>query len=95
MYEAYLEGKAQRESGWRLLRLGGENKKGGDKEAEENVRRESEREERALAGKNKEKETEENGKREIETREKEEEKQRKKVEKTSYAHETFKNWNVK
>ena len=33
LYEAYLEGKTQRESGWRLLRLGGENKKGGDKEA--------------------------------------------------------------
>ena len=64
-----------------MLRLGGENKKGGDGEAGENVRRESEREERALAGKNKEKETKESGKRERETREKEEEKQRKEVEK--------------
>ena len=47
----------------RLLRLGGQNKKGGDREAGENVERESKREERTLAGKNKEKKTKENGKR--------------------------------
>ena len=46
----YLEGKAQRESGWRLLRLGGENKKGGDKEAGENVRRESEKGREGIGG---------------------------------------------
>ena len=47
-----------------FVSFGQREQKGGDKEAGENVRRESEREERALVGNNKEKEMKENGKRE-------------------------------